>query len=151
MDDWPLFELIFSNYKESISSELLEYLDEKLVFQLDSGRHSGGFCEGLRVEFGLHPMSSRSMLEGLPSMFEFREFYDEEYEGEPPRRPNHETEFRQLTQHPLATEKVVHEFLDQVHSSGCDGSVDACESCQSLLEEHWSQGMQLDRAGEGGC
>ena len=141
-DDWPLFELIFNNYKESLSTEVLEYLYEKLDIQWDPAPDGGGFYERLVVEFELHPMSSKSMFEALPWRFEMREMYNGKF-GDEPDRKQYESEFRQLTQHPLATEKIVHEFLHEVHNAseqiGCDGSVDACEACQSLLEEHWGK------------
>jgi hypothetical protein len=141
VDDWPLFELIFNNYKESISTEVLEYLADNLVIQCDRAPTGGGTYESLFMEFAFHPISSKSMLEQLLWWFEEREFYDEAYDGEPPRRPKYESEFRQLTEHPLATDKIVHEFLYEVHNASeqCDGSVDACEACQSLLEEHWEK------------
>lgn len=140
VDDWPLFELIFNNYRESISTEVLEYLADNLSIQWDDG---GGFYESLQVKFALHPMSSKSMFEALPWRFEYRELYNEKYDGEPPRRPQHESEFRQLTEHPLATDKIVHEFLHEVHNAseeiGCSASVDACEACQSLRDSYWDK------------
>lgn len=120
---------------------MLEYLYEKLDIQWDPAPDGGGFYERLVVEFGLHPMSSRRMFDALPWMFEFREMYNKGF-GEPDRQP-YESEFRQLIQHPLAAEKIVHEFLNQVHNAsqgfGCSGSVDACEACQSLRDSYWNE------------
>lgn len=61
--------------------------------------------------------------------------------AEEPDRQEFESDFKKLTQHPLANDKVVREFLEEVHKAseqiGCTGSMEACESCQALLDEHW--------------
>ena len=141
-DDWPLFELIFNNYKDSISTEVLKYLEQNLSYQWDPGSDGGGFFERLVVKFGLHPMSPKERFDALPSSFEMREMYNQRFGDEPDRR-EYESDFKQLTEHPLVTDKIVVEFLNEVHNAseqiGCDGSVDACEACQSLLEEHWGK------------
>ena len=139
-DDWPLFELIFNNYKETLSTEVLEYLSDNLAIQWDIAPDGGGYYERLRLKFGLHPMSSEMEFEFLPWSFQVCEMYNGKF-GDEPDRKQYESQFRQLTQHPLATEKIVHEFLEEVHIAskqiGCSGSVDACEPCQILLEEDW--------------
>lgn len=142
-EDFPLLEFIFENCKETISTELLEYLADNLWTQADSGSDGGGHYQVVMFNFGIHPMSSERLFRDVPWWFEDRETMGFNY-GDEPNREVYEKEFRQVTQHPLASEEVVKKFLDAVHrmsemseAIGCLGSVEACEACNTLVEEHW--------------